>query len=275
MAETTANQGYQGYQHALDHALQRSAAAGSRGFFFDFDGVLAPISRDPGAVTPVPGVVRQLMALAPVVQKIAIISARQVRFLADHFAPIPAVALYGLYGLEARVNGIVSTDPAAQKWIPVVQSVRQAAQAELGQDVYVEDKRLAVALHYRQHPQRRADVQRWAHAQASGRGLVEQAGRMVVDLKPPVSIDKGTVLRDQIGDLGCAWYFGDDISDTRAFAAIRERQREDRSFTGVCVAVKNDETGQALAEQADLTLPGPQAMPTVLAAAVRALTPAS
>jgi trehalose 6-phosphate phosphatase len=254
----------------LDQALKRSAAAGSRGFFFDFDGVLAPIRTGPGTVEPVPGVVEQLIGLAPCVTKLAVVSARQVRFLARHLGQIPALTLYGMYGLEASAGGEIWTEPAAQEWIGVIDAVRGAAVAELGPEVYVEDKRLAVALHYRQHPEHRDQVERWAHARATEHGLAEQSGRMVVELKPPVGVDKGTVLRNELGGLACAWYFGDDISDARAFAAIRDRQRQDPSFTGVCVAVRNAETGQNLASQADLVLPGPEVMPSVIAAAVTA-----
>jgi trehalose 6-phosphate phosphatase len=249
-------------------ALKRSAVSCSCGFFLDFDGVLATIEVDPEAVSPVAGVVEQLTSLSRLVKKVAVISARPVEFLARQFRAMPDVALYGLYGLEAMINGAVSTDERAAEWVPAIRSLLRQARQELPAGVYVEDKRIAMVLHYRQYPEHKDAVQSWATAKAEELGLLEQSGRMVVELKPPVAVDKGTVLADQISDLACAWYFGDDISDAKAFAAVRARQREHPEFVGVCVAVRNSETGQSLEEQADLVLPGPGAMPAMLAKAV-------
>jgi trehalose 6-phosphate phosphatase len=268
MAETEAGRREDGL---LYEALERSVAVRSCGFFFDFDGVLAMIQIDPEAVAPVPGVVSQIFRLASLADKVAIISARPVQFLARHFGQRTAVALYGMYGLEAIVGGVYTADPAAASWVPAIEAARKAAAQELPAGVYVEDKRLSVSLHYRKHPECRNDVELWARANASRFGLTEQRGRMVVELKPPVSIDKGTILNSEIEDLGCAWYFGDDISDAQAFQAIRDRRQQDPAFMGVCVAVRNAETGQSLEEQADFTLASPADVPAVLVRAVELL----
>ena len=50
---------------------------------------------------------------------------------------------------------------------------------------------------------------------------------MVLELKPPVDQDKGMVISEAVRDAGCAWYFGDDISDIKAFAALRAREAAD------------------------------------------------
>ncbi len=249
-------------------ALERSAAAGRCGFFFDFDGVLAPMRLDPESVRPTPGVVGELGELAPLVERIAIISARPVRFLLDRFAGLPTVSLYGLYGLQSAREGAVSTDPRAENWMPVIGAVRREAEEQLPPGVYVEDKELSVSLHYREHPECQPQVEHWATAKAEQFGLTEQRGRMVTELKPPVDVDKGTVLRAAVADLRSGWYFGDDISDAEGFAALRDRHRQDRDFFGVCVAVRNPETGQELEDEADFALADPAEMPALLAAAV-------
>ena len=53
-------------------------------------------------------------------------------------------------------------------------------------------------------------------------GSSVQAGRMVIELKPPVNRDKGMVIGEAIRSAGCAWYFGDDVSDLKAFGALRQ-----------------------------------------------------
>lgn len=252
----------------IEGALERSASLGGCGFFFDFDGVLAPMRLDPDSVTLTPGIAAELARLEALVEKVSIISARPVSFLRRAFSQLPAVSLYGLYGLESAVNGVITTDPVAQSWIPVIRSVISEAVQQLPSAVYVEDKQLSVSLHYRQHPEYEGQVKDWARATAARHGLTEQRGRMVTELKPPVSVDKGTVLRNEIAGLRTGWYFGDDISDAKGFQALRDRQDEDHGFFGVCVAVRNTETGKSLEEQADFAVPGPAAMPDLLASAV-------
>ena len=161
------------------------------------------------------------------------------------------------------------TDPEAESWISTIQAVRDTARQELPGDVFIEDKRLAVAFHYRQHPERRAEVEEWARSRAREHGLTEQQGRMVIELKPPIPTDKGTVLRAEVTSLRSAWYFGDDVADAKGFEALRSQQQRDAGFLGVCVAVANTEVGQALAEQADFSLASPMAMPAFLAEAIK------
>ena len=258
---------------SITQALETSAAAGRCGFFFDFDGVLAPVQIDPESVQPTPGVLDQLAKLQPRLDKIGIISARPVAFLQSRFGDVASVSLFGLYGLESAVDGAISVDPAAESWMPVIRSVIDDAKRELPAGVYVEDKRLSVSLHYREHPEHEAQVQRWAEAAARASGLIEQRGRMVNELKPPVSVDKGTVLSAEVADLRAGWYFGDDLSDAKGFAALRDRHQRDADFFEVCVAVRNPETGQELEGQADFTLADPGEMPELLARAVATFTP--
>lgn len=252
----------------IQQALERSADLGRCGFFFDFDGVLAPMRLDPDSVAPTPGITAELGRLTPLVEKISIISARPVQFLRRNFSELPAVSLYGLYGLESAINGTVTVDPAARNWVPIIRSVISDAVEQLPAGVYIEDKQLSVSLHYREHPEYETRVKDWARDTAARHGLTEQPGRMVTELKPPVAIDKGTVLRTEIMELRSGWYFGDDISDAKAFQALRTRRCEDRDFFGVCVAVRNPETGKSLEDEADFVLPGPSAMPELLASAV-------
>jgi trehalose 6-phosphate phosphatase len=255
-------------QQSAREALIRSAAKDVCGFFFDFDGVLALIQADPESVYPVEGVIEKLRELSRLVEKIAIVSARPVSFLASRFADVPGLALYGLYGLEVMQDGRTISDPEADKWMPQVRAAIEAARRELPPDLFIEDKRLSVALHYRRCPDRSTYIDSWAHSKAQELGLAVQSGRMTAELKPPVSIDKGTVLLKEIASLDCAWYFGDDISDAKGFAALRSNSERDPSFFGVCVAVANPEVGRKLEDQADLTLESPFAVSAFLSAAV-------
>jgi trehalose 6-phosphate phosphatase len=242
-------------------------------FFFDFDGTLAPVGDDPTAVRPAPKVLAALEALAPVVRRVAIVSARPVEFLRDQLGGLDGVDLYGLYGLEhSHSGGETVTEPAALPWVPTMAELAELARAELPAGTLVEFKRLSVALHWRTAPQLGATVERWGRAQAERLGLKVQAGRMVLELKPPVDRDKGLVIGEVVRDAGGAWYFGDDVSDIKAFAALRARAAADPDFLGVCVAVANPETGHEVAEAADLTIDSPAALGDFLTDALPHLT---
>jgi trehalose 6-phosphate phosphatase len=238
--------------------------------FFDFDGVLAPVDDDPDAVQPVPAVMGVLEALASSVARVAIVSARPVSFLRERFASLEHVDLYGLYGLEVLHEGEVVTEPAALPWVPAMADLAEQARAELPEAILVEYKRLSVALHYRTAPHLAETVERWGHEQAERLGLRVQGGRMVVELKPPVDQDKGMVISEAVMTAGCAWYFGDDMSDIKAFDALRAREAVDPSFFGMCVAVANPETGADVSSAADLTLDSPEAVAGFLAEALPA-----
>jgi trehalose 6-phosphate phosphatase len=257
---------------ARDRWLATAARAPECCLFFDFDGTLAPIGDDPAQVQPASGVVSAMAELSRVVGHVAIVSARPVEFLRDRFAALPPqVDLYGLYGLEVYRGGQTYTDPGALDWAPTMAQLAERARAELPGDDTVEFKRLSVALHYRTAPELGGRVEQWANAEARRLGLRTQNGRMVVELKPPGQRDKGTVIAEAVASAGCAWYFGDDLSDIRAFQALRQRAADDPRFFGVCVAVANPETGQELSAAADLTLDSPDALAAFLAAGLTVL----
>ncbi|NES14338.1 MULTISPECIES: trehalose-phosphatase [Micromonospora] len=253
-----------------EHAWRATAArAADVVFFFDFDGTLAPVDDDPTAVQPAPKVLAALEALAPRVRRIAIVSARPVEFLRDHLGGLAGIDLYGLYGLEhSHSGGETVTEPAALPWVPTMAELAEQARAELPPGALVEFKRLSVALHWRTAPQLGELVQEWGRQRAERLGLRCQAGRMVLELKPPVDRDKGMVIGEAVRDACGAWYFGDDVSDIKAFAALRARAAADPDFVGVCVAVANPETGHEVADAADLTLDSPAALADFLTQAL-------
>ncbi len=256
-----------------DEAVALTAArAALSGFFFDFDGTLAPIEEDPDAVQPAPGVVEALHRLTRRVRRVAIVSARPVEFLRSRLLGADGIDLHGLYGLEVqRAGRALETEPEALRWAPLMVDLRERASRELPAGVRVEYKRLSLALHYRRAERHREEVERWSREQEARYGLAAQTGRMVLELRPPVERDKGDVVRGEIGDLTCAWYLGDDISDLEAFRALEEREAAGDGFAGVAVAVANPETGDALARAADFVLDSPADVPGLLGEVTRRL----
>jgi trehalose 6-phosphate phosphatase len=260
---------------SADIAFKLTAAEAARtAFFFDFDGTLAPIQDDPDTVEPAPGVIEALTELSGRVSSVAIVSARPVEFLQSRFGAVPGVSLFGLYGLEAkRHGGELETDPTAEPYVEPMAELAGRARAELPEGTLVEYKRLSVSVHYRTAPELRDPVEQWARHQATELGLRAQPGRMVIELKPPGDRDKGSVLREETQGLSCAWYFGDDVADLKAFAALDERELADAGFRAVKVAVANPETGHELIRAADLHVDSPDDVPALLGRLQQVLDP--
>ncbi len=255
----------------------RAAIAGSAarldgyGFFFDFDGTLSPIGEDPQAVVPVPGAADALAALVGETALVAVVSARPVGFLGDRLGHVPGLHLHGLYGLEYSPDGgrTVTTAPEAVPYLPLIARIVDDARA-MFPTALIEDKRLSCALHYRTTPDLRTAIEEWAAAQADAYGLKLQHGRMVVELKPPVDTDKGAVVRTAAQSLSGAWYFGDDLGDLPAYAALDELAGRP-GFHAVRVAIANaDGAVVPLIERADLRLTAPEQVPPLLRAVLAA-----
>ena len=233
-------------------------------FFFDFDGTLSAIGPDPEKVLPVPDAPEALAELAERSGYCAVVSARPVEFLARQLRAAPGIALHGLYGLEYSSDGgaTVSTLPAAAPYRPVIDEAARAA-AEALPGALIEHKGLSCAVHFRTAPELADAAELWAAGYAKEHGLRVQRGRMVVELKPPVERDKGDVVREVLdgpAELVGGWFFGDDLGDRPAFAALAERAGRDPRFEAMRVAVANPE-GDPLADLADLMLDGPDEVP--------------
>ena len=72
---------------------------------------------------------------------------------------------------------------------------------------------VSVTLHWRTAPDRGQEVLHVAGDLARRFGLAEWHSRSAVELRPPVAIDKGTVIDDLIDGFGVAAFAGDDTGD--------------------------------------------------------------
>jgi trehalose-phosphatase len=116
-------------------------------------------------------------------------------------------------------------------------------------------------------PRTRELVERIAR-EAETTGLHTHRGRMVIELRPPVEVDKGVGITAALGSVPVtgAFYAGDDRTDADAFRALRGMVDQRSLERAVCVAVAADETPAEVIEAADLAVEGPGAFVAVLEA---------
>jgi trehalose 6-phosphate phosphatase len=202
--------------------------------FCDIDGTISPIVPDPyRAVVPAP-FRAALATLAPRLGLLAFVTGRDVRQAAA-MVGLEGAAYVGLHGFDRMApDGAVTRDPAAQPYVEAVQRmarrVRGLDAARLG--LVVENKGPMLDLHYRQatDPQATlAELEAEVLRPARDLGLAVATGHFLVELRPPVAVDKGTavmsLLRAGAGGDGAApfrtaIFVGDDLTDCTGFAAV-------------------------------------------------------
>lgn len=250
------------------------AAPDGAGVVTDFDGTLAPIVADPSMSRPLPLAVETLHRLAAVYCRVAVVSGRPAAFLATHLRLADAMAaastgkgllVFGLYGLEMADGDQVTVDPRAAEWRRVVDKVAEMADEHAPPDVLVERKGLSLTLHYRTAPGRAGWAEQWAGEQAARAGLVVHPARKSVELRPPLQVDKGTVVGQLASGLEAACFLGDDSGDLPAFVELDRLARE-HGLATLKVGVRSDEAPLELLEAADLVVDGPDGAADVLTA---------
>ena len=232
----------------------------------DFDGTLSPIVDHPDSARPLPGAGELLARLARRFGMVAVVSGRPASFLLEHLAvdgdrtgagtDVPTPRFVGLYGLEvATGDGRITSDPSAAQWRSVIDDVVARLRSSAPAGALDESKGLAVTVHWRTAP----DAESWATAavaaEAERSGLRPHPGRMSLELRPPLDVDKGSVTTALLRGCTAACYFGDDLGDLPAFAALAAAAHD--GVATVAVAVADDESPPEVLEAADVVLHGP------------------
>jgi trehalose 6-phosphate phosphatase len=238
----------------------------------DFDGSLSPIVDDPGAAAPLPAARDALGALVGQVGLVAVVSGRPAGYLRDALG-LDGVTYVGQYGVQRWVDGRVVTDARVEPYLASVEATAEAADRELP-GVLVERKDgVAVVLHWRQRPELGDQAGAWAAQAAASTGLELHPARMAAELRPPVPMDKGTVVEELCAGLEAASFAGDDAGDLAAFDGLDRLRAKGRLAHAIRIGVTSAEVLPELVDRADVQVEGPAglaALLTDLDAALRA-----
>jgi trehalose-phosphatase len=234
----------------------------------DYDGTLAPIVSDPTKAVPAAGAREVLARLAcrKHALALAIISGRGIEQLRSLLGLDFGLMMLGVHGAEIlETDGtrrLVEELGGAPRALDKVRDwLRTNVPDEAG--FVVEDKRLSLALHYRNADARRAEEVRSAFEAfiaAEAPELRLGRGKMVLEAIPK-GADKGRAMR-----FLCARfrfdappiYFGDDVTDEDAFYALRDN--------GITVRV-----GDCAPSWAKYRVPGPTQVVEILVSIAEAI----
>jgi trehalose 6-phosphate phosphatase len=230
----------------------------------DVDGVLAPIVQHPDDAHMPETTRRPLIEVAKRYGVVACVSGRRASD-ARRIVSLGSIAYLGSHGSEVLRPGSIAPelDRELQAWTRRVQNFAHNAYGEelTRLRVRLEDKEAIAALHWRGTPdedEALAAIEDVAEA-AEAAGFVTHWGRKVLEIRPPVRIDKGAgivgLLRDT--DLAAALYAGDDVTDLDAFRGLGELVEMGSLGTAIRVGVRSDEGPPELEEAADVMVEGP------------------
>lgn len=197
-------------------------------FFLDVDGTLIEIADTPDAAhldMRLLGLVECLFRASG--GAMALVSGRTIADL-DRRLGRPDIPVAGQHGLERRnaAGMTVRTEAAEEMLAAVAAPLRDLVERHPG--LLLEDKGLAVALHYRRAPKLASYLYRSVRTLvADNPGLVLQAGKRVIEVKP-AGMDKGDAIAAYLAEppfLGrIPVFIGDDVTDEHGFAAVNACQ---------------------------------------------------
>ena len=239
----------------------------------DIDGTLAPIVRH-ATDAHVPQATRTLLIeIAKRYGVVGCVSGRRSS-TARQIVAIGTIAYVGNHGGELLRPGAtrpeIDSDLAA--WTARVRDFAARVYTPEYQRLRVrgEDKDSIAAFHWRGAPDEdtAAEAVRGIAARAEGEGFAVHWGRKVLEVRPPVVIDKGLGIEALLRDAPArsALYVGDDMTDLDAFRGLRALVETGALTGALCVSVASDEAPPEMAREADLTVDGPAGVRELLEA---------
>lgn len=214
---------------------------------------------EPDRAAPDPQAVPLLNELSHCLLRVVIISGRDTDFLVSRL-PVTGALFIGNHGLEEREGGVSRVVDEAQPYLGQLRRAADAVEAlpeAHAPGIGIERKRASVSIHFRRAadpPASRAALQPALEKIARQEQLQLQPGRLVWELRPPLELDKGEVLRRLAANLQPAGiiYVGDDRTDADAFLALTRLP----SVRTVAVGVRSTEVRDDIFLDCDLLVDG-------------------
>ncbi len=208
--------------------------------FLDLDGTLLEFAAEPDAVEPSDRFHGLLGRLARLEHgAVAFISGRTIEQL-DHLLAPHRFALAGVHGNERRdCRGQLAPSVANAAALDELRPTLRRFEAG-NEGVIVEDKAISLALHYRQRPDLRGEVERFFRELRESIPAHYELlrGSMVLEIKP-AGVNKGTAIRQFMREQPFAdrtpVFIGDDVTDESGFQVVNE-------LGGVSIKVDSGDT---------------------------------
>jgi trehalose 6-phosphate phosphatase len=243
-------------------------AAGRLGVFTDIDGTISPIAPTPDAARIDPDCRAALERLIGLATRVVAVSGRAAAN-AQAMLGLAQMRYVGNHGLEWWADGQTLPAPAALPYVPAIAAaLAELAAHDLPEGILVENKGVTASVHYRltSDPEHAAALLGTLLADICDRtGLRLHPGRMIFELRPPLSLNKGSALADALrqDELEGAIFLGDDTTDVDGFLAMNYARAAGLRTLGV--GVLSAETPAVVRETCDVLVPGVAGVAALLA----------
>ena len=224
------------------------------------DGTIAPITATPEETVVSPRCRSALTALVPRLALVAVLTGRAAA-TAREMVDVGGAVYRGNHGLETWRDGELEVREEAQQHAAAIHAIAERLRLSLDTPgLLVEDKGVSASFHYRLSPEperaRAAILESLARSPDAGHMVVTE-GKLVVELRPPVRVDKGTSLRElaQEHRLRGVVCLGDDTTDVDAFVALHALI-EEGACDGLAIGILGENTPEAVSKEADLVARG-------------------
>lgn len=254
-------------------SLKNVLARRPLGLVFDIDGTLSPIAPTPDLARlhpDVPALLEQARDRPGVF--VAIMTGRAIENGAA-LVNVPGLTYIGTHGLE-WCDGLptpqtIKTEAEAVAFIEPGRRLLDLAERRLAHlpGLLVERKRIGGAIHYRLSPQpeeARAQILALLTEPARQFNMLLSEGKMIVEVKAPLQINKGRALRTFVErfELRGAIFAGDDRTDLDAVKEIRALRNE--GLAALAIVVKHADTLPELLANADIAVEEVEGMTQLL-----------
>ena len=213
----------------------------------DIDGTISNIAPTPDEAVVTDSMRKELVKLKEKFRLVAVISGRSA-LNASEMVGLEGLLYVGNHGLEFLKDGQLFMYPEVEKYLPKIKKTgKKLKEGDLSciNGLIFEDKEICFSIHYRLcNPSEnvREKILNILENDPECKNLKISEGRCLVELKPPVGCDKGTILNNIIEqyNLEKIIYLGDDVTDTDAFKRLKELEKRE-TIRGVSVLVLSNE----------------------------------
>jgi len=213
----------------------------------DIDGTISEIAATPEKAVVTPSMKKELSKLKEKFQMVGAISGRSVQN-AKAMVGVDGILYIGNHGMEYVNNGEIFIDPEAVKYLANIKKIAEKLKnSELSKikGLMFEDKDICISIHYRKcelQEDARKRIMDVINDSIETSELKLTEGRKLVELKPPISRNKGFIVEKIIEkyDLNRVIYLGDDVTDFDAFKKLKELEKTSKIRTASILVLSSE-----------------------------------
>ncbi|MDD3985478.1 MAG: trehalose-phosphatase [Methanobacterium sp.] len=222
----------------------------------DIDGTISEIGPEPKNATITPEMRNLLLDLSSKYKYIGVLTGRDINDAID-IIKLEKIVYMGNHGLQQIKNGKIITDPRIESYIPIIKEISRELHQRFENitGISFNYKKLSLTVHYNNCNSKnkaKKELLNTIYNLKKGKLVKIIEGRELLEIRPPVGYDKGSVLHEFISEnhIKKIIYIGDDINDISAFRKLKELS-EKNEVKGISIAVNSIGTPEEVKESAN------------------------